>query len=631
MSVFYQREEIKEKVFVPAIVESELRTNIESQLDKCGIFYRVFSRRKSAASLEHKFATGKYGGDDDKKIQDLVGIRINLYFMDDLDICKHMFEDLFTLAEDSWSASDLQNDSFSASKINGVFKLPDYLIQKISPETWEMHIDQTFEIQLKTVFFEGWHEVEHDLRYKMKVKDENGERSIWDDYQSYARQLNSVVATLELCDQSMITLFENFAHQLYKNKDWGMMIRMHYRVRISEQPLYDGLYEILAANESELGKKLFKANRKLLIERLISISRHVPISVNMIIALLNKEVLGNNPDINKIMMQNDVYNDGIRLTQKGYQRMELTPLQSNTVFKNTVFVRGKYENLTTDKIFEKLSDCLYHWTRIKFRQVFPNMEGECHEFIESQVGYAVSFKPDFDNHRLSMRASHIAQDVGGRVWNTEVELYPDDNRDGIWMQIRNTMHDREAVSQKECISRFSYPNFYTTIYNDESLIIEDQKPYGNKAFLIKDERNVNDIVDLIQNQNKQTPVIIIASTEKEDGYLDEEWLGSNWVSSLFWQVKYYTHIYRCNLDNMTSVLLQLGMDLTGERGVYAFWPQKDYLGEERYRIYDEETIHNCVYSKFKGEGAGIREDKVKDGTVAFRFMLIDEIKKCNIS
>ena len=64
---------------------------------------------------------------------------------------------------------DRNESEFKPVKINGVFRLPDYLKQQISDETWEMCIDDTFEIQLKTVFFEGWHEIEHEDVYKRQV------------------------------------------------------------------------------------------------------------------------------------------------------------------------------------------------------------------------------------------------------------------------------------------------------------------------------------------------------------------------------------------------------------------------------------------------------------------------------
>lgn len=40
-----------------------------------------------------------------------------------------------------------------------------------------MYIDDTFEIQIKTMFFEGWHEIEHDMRYK-------GEE-LWKNYKAF--------------------------------------------------------------------------------------------------------------------------------------------------------------------------------------------------------------------------------------------------------------------------------------------------------------------------------------------------------------------------------------------------------------------------------------------------------------
>ena len=111
-----------------------------------------------------------------------------------------------------WAESEQNEVEFKPVKINGVFRLPDYLKQQISDETWEMCIDDTFEIQLKTVFFEGWHEIEHDMKYK------GGE--LWSGKNSFARYFNSILATLELCDKSLVTLFENLGHELYKERNW---------------------------------------------------------------------------------------------------------------------------------------------------------------------------------------------------------------------------------------------------------------------------------------------------------------------------------------------------------------------------------------------------------------------------
>ncbi len=73
-----------------------------------------------------------------------------------------------------------------------------------------MYIDDTFEIQIKTMFFEGWHEIEHDMRYK-------GEE-LWKNYKGFSRYFNSILATLELCDKSMVTLFGSWTFPLQIRK-----------------------------------------------------------------------------------------------------------------------------------------------------------------------------------------------------------------------------------------------------------------------------------------------------------------------------------------------------------------------------------------------------------------------------
>lgn len=631
MAVKYTKNEIKNKIFVPTAVESELKTNIENQLNKCGIFYRVFSRRKSAASLEHKFASNKYGGDDGKKIQDLIGIRVNVYFQDDLDICKKLFEDKFQLVEEDWAETDMSRQNFEATKINGVFRLPEYLAEKISPETWDMAIDKTFEIQLKTVFFEGWHEVEHDFRYKLDGKDPDDPLNLWNRHANYSRQLNSIVATLELCDRSMVSMFESFSHDLYKNQEWEMMLRMHYRVRMSDIPLYEGLSEILGANQRELGKKLLKTSRIRLIEALKTVYRSVPISVNMIVAVLNDIVLGGNEAIHEIMTKNNVFNDGRVEAEKGYERKELSPLTEYNVFSNKVLIRNNKNNLSNEEVFKKVSGHVYKWVKEKYREIFPNMPVDVCRYSNDDCGYKVLFDYDLNALTLSMKTVHIAFDVGGRMWTTEVELWPDDNNAGIWMEIKNSMRDREIISVIERISRFSYPNFYKYIYKDRDLKLYDVDAYGNHPYGLKESHNIDKMVELIENSNRNTPVVLLASNNNENGILDEKWIGERWIDGLYNQVKYYAHIYRCDVEQIKEILDRIKVNKTDKQGVYVFWPKGENYGDkEVFCFYDEQEINDCIYSRYKGEGAGILEDDIRDGAMAFMFKLVDEVKKHSI-
>ena len=89
--VIYTKEELAAKVKVPAIVEQDLKRIISDRLEQCGLYYRCFSRIKTASSMAHKFALKDYGAEN-KKLQDLVGVRINLYFDDDVEICQNIVE-----------------------------------------------------------------------------------------------------------------------------------------------------------------------------------------------------------------------------------------------------------------------------------------------------------------------------------------------------------------------------------------------------------------------------------------------------------------------------------------------------------------------------------------------------------
>ena len=75
---------------------------------------------------------------------------------------------------------------------------------------YEDLIDNTYEVQIRTILSEGWHEVEHDLRYKCKEE--------WNEFKEESRLLNGIYATLESSEWSMLTLFDRLSYSQYKNK-----------------------------------------------------------------------------------------------------------------------------------------------------------------------------------------------------------------------------------------------------------------------------------------------------------------------------------------------------------------------------------------------------------------------------
>ena len=656
----YSHDEIKQKVFVPAIVEQEIRQNISGILDKCGIFYRVFSRIKSASSLAHKFSTEKYG--TDKKIQDLVGIRINLYFQDDIEICKELIEEMYELAEPSWSTTESSDSNFEAAKINGVFHLPEFLIRRISPQTWDMAIDRTFEIQIKTVLFEGWHEVEHDFRYKLKSqKFGAGLSSIWDEYPTMSRQLNSIVATLELCDNSLVTICENLGHDLYKNQEWENMLRLHFRVRLSDEPLYEGISDILSQNSSALGKKLYKCKRKILMHKLFYSTHPLPLSVNMIIMLLNKEVLDNNQQINRILKANDVFKT--KSSPIKYQN-SMQPLTEHRIFqiRNELRLSPKYS--VHGNLFSILQEHFYSWAHGKYERIFPDMPSPQRSFAVFNYGYHVKWDICKEEGTLAMEAVHIDLNYGGQLWKTTANIKPNEKKNGFYMTITNSILNHEDPTASELVSRFSYPRFYSDIYSDPRITVFDKHRYMLNPARLGYGAALTHFAEFLLDNQRFSPVVLVISDNitPESSALNEEWIGKNWLNNIAKSAHFYTHMYRGSVEEMQVLADHLKLPIRITPGVYFFAPGEapmenvsfsQELHEQKMKVmfspqtlsdrepaefmdsvhnwvvFRPEYINDCRYYKYRYTASGIKTDRISDGARAFLFKIIDMIKEIN--
>lgn len=361
-------------------------------------------------------------GEGNRKLQDLIGVRVNLYFDDDVDICKKIMENTFDLID--WSTSEISDEEFKPTKLNGVCRLPEYLRSEISPETWEMYIDDTFEIQIKTMFFEGWHEIEHDMRYK-------GEE-LWKNYNGFSRYFNSILATLELCDKSMVTLFEDLGHSLYKSGRWSDMIKSHFRLKLGEGVLYPEVEQVLNEDVEQqvenLAKRIYKTSKQTLVDQLLRRSRKIPINVNTIIALLNDSQF-HDSRLTAIFKKRDVYNDGREESLGESRHYEMQPLTRHPVFQMCTQVDGNrmkdIKNPSSDLIFEQSADSIYQWIVGKYGGLFKNMPAEICTYHADILAYHVAVNYDRENRRMHMHVRHMDMEVGGRIWYSEASLEVD--------------------------------------------------------------------------------------------------------------------------------------------------------------------------------------------------------------
>lgn len=135
-----------------------------------------------------------------------------------------------------WETTENNEYEFKAMKVNGIFRLPAYLSKTIVNPYLTEYVDDTFEVQVRTNSFEGWHEIEHDMRYKGSAFGIGNE--------ALARKMNSILATFELCDDSIVVLLEDLGHQHYKDKKWNDMLRCHYRLKFENEPLHPYIEEL---------------------------------------------------------------------------------------------------------------------------------------------------------------------------------------------------------------------------------------------------------------------------------------------------------------------------------------------------------------------------------------------------
>lgn len=268
---------------------TSISQNIEQRFDKIGLLYRLFGRVKSDASLEFKIKSNpekysKLAGR--KKIQDVIGLRITLYFTDDLEIAISILKKLFEWDEGASNIDDFSHNTFDATRCNLIFKLPQELCTDVYLDA-EGYCDNTFEVQIRTVFSEGWHEVEHDLRYKHKAD--------WDTYNDASRALNGFLASLETVDWGILQLLEDLTYKHYKAKNWEAMLRNKLRIRISNPniPLNAPVLSLFNDEKNDLGKRFYRLNRQKIINQIYENNFNLPLNLNNLVYIINELVIKN--------------------------------------------------------------------------------------------------------------------------------------------------------------------------------------------------------------------------------------------------------------------------------------------------------------------------------------------------
>lgn len=622
MKYEFTEAELKEKIKVPKTVELTLKDIVEKCLTRCGLYHQVFSRIKTYHSLAKKYQRKTYN--EEKKIQDLIGIRIDVYFEDDLKIVRNLLERLFGKAE--WSLTDYSSEEFKPTKMNGVFKLPEELRNMISDETWNYFIDDTFEIQVKTVFFEGWHEIEHDMKYK-------GD-DLWADKMDRSRYFNTILATLELCDKSIVTLFENLGHDLYHEKNWAGMMKAHFRIKMKSADLYPELLEYFN-NDTRVDnfpKRIFKTKREDLINALVSRPDKAEINVNTIVAALNNAII-HDEMVERILEDNDVY--GKRL-EKNFDdednKYDLRLPEFMNTFKADVILKSNDEN--REKNFLYAVNTMYSWLYNKFQGVILEMPEAPRNTDIEKLGFSIKVLCESENYKFKMTASHIDEKYAGRIWVTKASLLPTKSGQ-LRLKVTNgfTFYRSNATEKSEVQHMFSCPRFYRQIATQ--IGVKDVWECGG-TYCVLSERQADSLLDLILHEDRSFPVVMVVSGNENNGRLDESWLGNFAIKYIEEKAGHYAHFARVSAAMAEYIRKNVyagGSNIKhredivdGAQGIFVISNRKD--GELSAEWFSEEYIRNCKFATFDAI-THLQPFKQQDNARAFGNELLQLLRRIN--
>ena len=254
-----------------------LTDEISDSISKCGLMYRIFSRVKTVDSIHHKLNV-KYA-DKKVKIQDMIGIRIVLYFQDDVDALAVYYsaKDVVKKSIDEYDSS-----TFKPQRLNITRLIPEDMAEDFAaavPEEFKDLVEPTYEIQIRTVFSEGWHEVEHDLRYKC--------RNDWEGCDQYSRALNGVIATLETAEWNMRAIFSEMARHNFQHSDFTAMMRNKFHLKFRDHSISPELGAFLK-NRRQLAEDVLNTDRLIVVISLLSHKGRFSLTYDNLLFLINR-------------------------------------------------------------------------------------------------------------------------------------------------------------------------------------------------------------------------------------------------------------------------------------------------------------------------------------------------------
>jgi hypothetical protein len=221
-------------------------------------------------------------------MQDLLGIRVVTYFYEDVQLIYNYFKQQPFYIDEQVDIPELTE--FRPRRTNLILRIPNETMDlwnqaiKGDNEKRLKFVDSTYELQLRTIFSEGWHEIDHSLRYKCPQN--------WFLLTEEERLFNGIFASLETSDQTLLKLFDDMAYKHYKNRNAEPLIRSKFRLNFGTDKLNNGLEDIIIKQKG-LMKIIQRLDRKEIVMTLLQQPKSFPVNVNNFLYFLNYFWIGN--------------------------------------------------------------------------------------------------------------------------------------------------------------------------------------------------------------------------------------------------------------------------------------------------------------------------------------------------
>lgn len=257
-----------------------LKQDLQRRMEQSGLMFRLFARVKTRRSILHKMGIkGEAYRAGKMMMQDIIGFRIVLYFQDDVDIVS-LFLSRKGLVRKSVDEPDTY--TFRPQRLNLTLSIPEEYVADFRsglPQEYAPYIGSTYEVQIRTIFSEGWHEVEHDLRYKCKDD--------WEGYETYSRTLNGLLGTLETAEWTMKSLFADLAAKNCLMGNYRAMFRNKFHLRLANDDFSPEVTDFLQQHP-ELPQEILGMDRMMLVFTLLNHRRPLPLTFDHVLFLVNR-------------------------------------------------------------------------------------------------------------------------------------------------------------------------------------------------------------------------------------------------------------------------------------------------------------------------------------------------------